>query len=109
MLLTLPARPGALARSAGARPDRVGCGPPRTASEGRLHAGTCGQQDVAAFTVAALDHPAARNNTIVIGGPEPLSWRDIVSTFESNRATRAWRLSGSRFVVSRTEVGRQLG
>ena len=83
--------------------------PVRVVGEGRRKHSFVAQQDVAAFTVAALDHPAARNSTIVIGGPEPLSWRDIVSTFESNRATRAWRLSGSRFVVSRTEVGRQLG
>jgi hypothetical protein len=32
--------------------------------------------------LAALDHPAARNQVIPIGGPEPLSWRDMVSTAE---------------------------
>jgi uncharacterized protein YbjT (DUF2867 family) len=36
-------------------------------------------QDVAALILAALDHEAARNQTIQVGGPEPLSWRDIVS------------------------------
>jgi NADH dehydrogenase len=35
-------------------------------------------QDVAALILAALDHEAARNQTIPFGGPEPLSWRDIV-------------------------------
>jgi NADH dehydrogenase len=35
--------------------------------------------DVAAFAVAAVDNPAARNATIAIGGPEALSWRDIVA------------------------------
>ena len=35
--------------------------------------------DVAAFAVAAVDHPAARNATVAIGGPEPLSWRDVVA------------------------------
>jgi len=56
--------------------------PVRVVGEGRRKHSFVAQQDVAAFTVAALDHPAARNSTIVIGGPEPLSWRDIVSTFE---------------------------
>ncbi len=56
--------------------------PVRVVGEGRRTHSFVAQQDVAAFTVAVLDHPAARNSTIVIGGPEPLSWRDIVSTFE---------------------------
>ncbi len=33
--------------------------------------------DVAAFAVAAVDHPAAMNQSIPIGGPEPLSWLDV--------------------------------
>jgi len=39
-------------------------------------------RDVAAYAVAALDHPAARNATLPIGGPEPLSWRDVVAVYE---------------------------
>ncbi len=35
--------------------------------------------DVAAFGAAAVDNPAARNALIPIGGPEAVSWRDIVS------------------------------
>ena len=35
--------------------------------------------DVAAFAAAAVDNPAARNATIAVGGPEALSWRDIVA------------------------------
>jgi NADH dehydrogenase len=35
--------------------------------------------DVAAFAVAAVDTPAARNATIPIGGPEAVSWRDVVA------------------------------
>lgn len=50
--------------------------------EGRRTHSFVAQQDVAALTVAALDHPAARNSTIVIGGPEPLSWRDILGAVE---------------------------
>ena len=37
-------------------------------------------QDVAAFAVAAVTNPAARNQSIVIGGPQPESWLDIVET-----------------------------
>jgi uncharacterized protein YbjT (DUF2867 family) len=37
--------------------------------------------DVAAFAVAAVGRPAAINQRIVLGGPEPLSWRGIVETF----------------------------
>jgi len=56
--------------------------PVRVVGEGRRTHSFVAQQDVAAFTVAALDHPAARNSTIVIGGPDPLSWRDIVGSVE---------------------------
>jgi uncharacterized protein YbjT (DUF2867 family) len=38
--------------------------------------------DVAAFTTAAIGHPAAMNQHLVIGGPEALSWRDVVSACE---------------------------
>jgi uncharacterized protein YbjT (DUF2867 family) len=34
--------------------------------------------DVAAFAAAAVDHPAARNQHIPIGGPKAVSWREIV-------------------------------
>jgi uncharacterized protein YbjT (DUF2867 family) len=39
-------------------------------------------QDVAQFAVASVDHPAARNRRLELGGPEPFSWRDAVATFE---------------------------
>jgi uncharacterized protein YbjT (DUF2867 family) len=32
--------------------------------------------------VAAVDHPGARNRTIPIGGPQPLSLRDAAAAFE---------------------------
>ena len=38
-------------------------------------------RDVAAFTVACLDHPAAERETIPLGGPEAISWRDVVGHF----------------------------
>ena len=39
-------------------------------------------RDVASFTVACLDHPAAERETIPLGGPGAVSWRDVVRTFE---------------------------
>jgi len=39
-------------------------------------------RDVASFAVAAIDNPAARNATIVIGGPAPVSWTDVVAAAE---------------------------
>jgi NADH dehydrogenase len=47
----------------------------------RLHT-FISQSDVAALAVAALGHPAAMNRRLVLGGPEALSWRDVVATFE---------------------------
>jgi uncharacterized protein YbjT (DUF2867 family) len=39
-------------------------------------------RDVMAYAIAALDHPAARGATLPVGGPEALSWRDVVGVFE---------------------------
>src|SRR3712207_9171183 len=39
-------------------------------------------RDVAAFAVSAVDRPEARNQYLAIGGPEPLSWREVVATYE---------------------------
>jgi uncharacterized protein YbjT (DUF2867 family) len=38
-------------------------------------------EDVAAFAIAMIGHPAAINQRLVLGGPEPLSWCSIVDTF----------------------------
>lgn len=38
--------------------------------------------DVAAFAVAAVDNPAARNAVVELGGPEALSPHEVVSIFE---------------------------
>jgi uncharacterized protein YbjT (DUF2867 family) len=40
------------------------------------------EEDVARFILAAVRHPAARNTTVVVGGPDPLSWRDVVRIYE---------------------------
>lgn len=39
-------------------------------------------RDVAAFVTAAIDHPSALNRRIEIGGPEAVSWRDVVAAYE---------------------------
>src|SRR5690606_10600731 len=55
--------------------------PVTLAGEGkRIHSFIYGG-DVAAFAVAAVDQPQARNQTLVLGGPEALSWRDVVATY----------------------------
>lgn len=38
--------------------------------------------DVAALAVASLDAEAARNRDLLIGGPEPLSWSDVIAAVE---------------------------
>lgn len=50
--------------------------------EGRRKHSFVSAGDVAAFAVAAVGNPAAINQYLVIGGPEPLSWRDVVATYE---------------------------
>ncbi len=50
--------------------------------EGRRRHSFISNRDVGAFAVAVVDHPAARNGYLALGGPEPLSWHDVVSTYE---------------------------
>jgi NADH dehydrogenase len=50
--------------------------------EGRRRHSLVAAADVAAFAVAAAGHPAARNQRLVIGGPEAVSWRDVVAIYE---------------------------
>jgi uncharacterized protein YbjT (DUF2867 family) len=38
--------------------------------------------DVAAFMLAAIDNPAAINQKLLLGGPQPLSFRDAVTIYE---------------------------
>ncbi len=39
-------------------------------------------RDAASFAIAAVGNPAARDATIVIGGPRPVSWTDVVAAAE---------------------------
>ena len=50
--------------------------------EGRRLHSFISNRDVAAFAVAAVDNRQARNQYLPLGGPEPLSWRDMVATYE---------------------------
>jgi uncharacterized protein YbjT (DUF2867 family) len=50
--------------------------------EGRRRHSFISNRDVAAFAVAAVDNTAARNEYLPIGGPEPLTWLDVVATYE---------------------------
>lgn len=50
--------------------------------EGRRRHTFVAESDVAAFAVAAVDHDAAIDRLIPIGGPDALSWRDVVEIYE---------------------------
>jgi NADH dehydrogenase len=50
--------------------------------EGRRRHSFISAADVANFVVAAVGHPAARNKRLVLGGPEPFSFRDAVAAYE---------------------------
>ena len=50
--------------------------------EGRRLHSFISQGDVAAFAVATVGHSAAMNQSLPMGGPEAVCWRDVVATFE---------------------------
>jgi uncharacterized protein YbjT (DUF2867 family) len=50
--------------------------------EGRRRHSMVARHDVAAYAVAALENKEAEDQALVIGGPEPLSWRDVIAAFE---------------------------
>jgi uncharacterized protein YbjT (DUF2867 family) len=50
--------------------------------EGRRKHSYISMGDVAAFILAAIDNRAALNQKLIIGGPEPLSFRDVVAVYE---------------------------
>ncbi len=49
--------------------------------EGRRLHSMVAMRDVAAYAVAALERKQAEGQTLVIGGPQPISWRDIIAAF----------------------------
>ena len=50
--------------------------------EGRGKNSFVSSEDVAAYAVAAVDKPGARNRRFEIGGPRAVSWREVVATAE---------------------------
>lgn len=50
--------------------------------DGRRRHSYVAMRDVVAYVLATLDHPRAPRQTLLIGGPQALSWRDIVAAFE---------------------------
>ena len=61
----------------------LGLGRPVTlVGEGRRRHAFVTARDVAAFTVATVDHPDAVNRRIPVGGPAAHSWRDVIATYE---------------------------
>jgi uncharacterized protein YbjT (DUF2867 family) len=56
--------------------------PVKLVGEGRRKHSTVSMVDVAAFALAAIRHPAATNRYLAIGGPQALSWREIVAIYE---------------------------
>jgi uncharacterized protein YbjT (DUF2867 family) len=63
--------------------------------QGRRRHSFVAAQDVAAYAVAALDHPQAVGRELLIGGPQPLSWLDVVATFERTLGREVPTLSAS--------------
>jgi uncharacterized protein YbjT (DUF2867 family) len=50
--------------------------------EGRRKHSMISMADVAAFAVTSAGHPAAINRYLALGGPQALSWRDVVAIYE---------------------------
>lgn len=65
--------------------------------EGRRKHSYISMSDVAAFVLAAVDHSAALNQKLIIGGPEPLSFWDAVAVYE--------RVLGRSIAVRRVAPG----
>ena len=57
--------------------------PVTLAGEGNRKHSFISAANVAQFTVAAMGHPSAKNQQLVLGGPEPLSFRDATAVYES--------------------------
>ena len=45
-------------------------------------------RDVVAFIVASIGHERAANQYLPLGGPTPLSWRDIIRAYEKDEVTQ---------------------
>jgi len=50
--------------------------------EGRRQHSMIAADDVASFAIAAIGHPEAMNRHLPLGGPEAVSWRDVIAALE---------------------------
>ncbi len=50
--------------------------------EGRRKHSLIAADDVASFAIAAIGHSAAMNSHLPLGGPEAVSWRDVIAVVE---------------------------
>jgi uncharacterized protein YbjT (DUF2867 family) len=50
--------------------------------EGQRRHSHVSMKDVTAYSTAVLDHDETVGQTLAIGGPEPVSWRDVIVAFE---------------------------
>ncbi|HEY3059278.1 MAG TPA: SDR family oxidoreductase [Chloroflexota bacterium] len=62
-------------------PARLGK-PVTLVGEGRRQHSFVAARDLAAFAAAVVGHPAALDRRLMIGGPRPVSLREVVSTYE---------------------------
>ena len=51
--------------------------------DGRRRHSMVAMRDVAAYTTAVLDHPQTVARIFPVGGPEPVTWLDVVAVFEA--------------------------
>jgi NADH dehydrogenase len=51
--------------------------------DGRRRHAFIASYDAAQFAVACLEHPETHGTRLIIGGPEALSWRNVLSIYES--------------------------
>ncbi|GAB4575230.1 MAG: SDR family oxidoreductase [Anaerolineae bacterium] len=63
------------------RPLRAGY-PASVIGEGTRRHSLLSEVDLVAFTTAVIGHPAAQNQTLAVGGPEVVSWLDVVVRLE---------------------------
>jgi NADH dehydrogenase len=62
---------------------RLSAGRPVTlVGEARRRHSYVAARDLAAFAVAAVEHPAALNRRVIICGPQALTWHDVIHSYE---------------------------
>jgi NADH dehydrogenase len=60
----------------------LGGQPVTLVGEGRRRHSFASMGDVVQYALRSLDNPAAENSRIAIGGPQAVTWRDVVAAYE---------------------------